>query len=148
MNVLSYLFAAAAGAANPAQAGANAQLNKGLAAPVWTAAFVYASGLAFVLFLELLLREVWPGNRLASDGLRWWAWTGGILSIGSTMAGLTLAQKMGSGTFTGVSLTAALLSSIVLDQFGWMGFRPHPVNALRIAGAGLMISGIWMVAKS
>ena len=54
---------------------------------------------------------------------------------------------MGSGMFTGLSLTASLLTSIVLDQFGLMGFRQHPLSSLRVTGAGLMIAGIWLIAK-
>jgi transporter family-2 protein len=145
MNILSYIFAIAAGSANPAQAGANAQLNKGLGSPVWATLFVYAIGLAGVLILQSVLREAIPS--FASPALHWWAWTGGLISIGSTVAGLTLAQRMGSGVFTGLSLTASLLMSVVLDQFGLMGFRTHTASALRITGAGLMVIGIWLIAK-
>lgn len=145
MTILSYLFAIAAGSANPVQSGANAQLNKGLANPIWSALFVYAIGLAGVVILQLILREAIPS--FTSDALPWWAWTGGLVSIGSTVAGLTLAQKMGSGVFTGLSLTASLLMSIVLDQFGLMGFKPHPASGLRLAGSALMILGLWLIAK-
>jgi bacterial/archaeal transporter family-2 protein len=147
VNILSYIFAIAAGSANPVQAGASGQLNKGLESAIWSALFVYASGLAGVLVLQLILRQAWPGERFGGNDLPWWAWTGGLLSIGSTVAGLTLAQKMGSGVFTGVSLTASLLTSIFLDQFGLLGFKPHPVSSLRMAGSGLMIAGLWLIAK-
>jgi transporter family-2 protein len=145
MNFLSYLFAIAAGSANPVQAGANAELNKGLAHPVWSTLVVYAVGLAGVLILQLIVREAIPS--FTSTGLPWWAWTGGLISIASTVAGLTLAHKMGSGVFTGLSLTASLLMSIVLDQFGLVGFKAHPASALRIVGSGLMVVGIWLIAK-
>lgn len=147
MNLLSCLFAIAAGAANPVQAGANAQLNKGLASPLWAAVFVYASGLAGVLVIQAVVRHAWPGARFGNSDLPWWAWAGGLLSIGSTMAGLTLAQKMGSGVFTGLSLTASLLMSIALDQFGLVGFKPHSASPLRLVGSGLLVAGIWLIAK-
>jgi transporter family-2 protein len=147
VNILSYIFAFLAGSASPVQAGASSQLNKGLASPIWSALFVYASGLAGVLLVQLVLRQAWPREKFAGSGLSWWVWTGGILSIASTLSGLTLAQKMGSGMFTGLSLTASLLTSIVLDQFGLMGFKPHPLSSLRATGAGLMIAGIWLIAK-
>jgi transporter family-2 protein len=147
VSFFSYLFAIAAGSANPVQAGANAQLNKGLSSPVWSALFVYASGLAGVLLLQLIVRGAWPGIRPGSANLPWWAWTGGPISIASTIAGLTLAQKMGSGVFTGLSLTASLLMSIVLDQFGLIGFKAHPISPLRAGGSVLMIAGIWLIAK-
>lgn len=146
MNILPYIFALAAGTANPVQAGANAQLNKSLASPVWSGLFVYASGFIGVLAVQLIVRQAWPGDRLAR-GLPWWAWTGGLLSIGSTVAGLTLAEKMGSVVFTGITLTASLVSSVVLDQFGLAGFKQHPASLLRLIGSGLMVAGLWLIAK-
>jgi transporter family-2 protein len=147
LNFPSYIFAAAAGSANPVQAGASSQLNKGLGTPIWATLFVYASGLAGVLLVQLIVREAWP-KPFGGSELPWWVWTGGILSIASTLTGLTLAQKMGSGVFTGISLTASLLTSIVLDQFGLMGFKAHPITSLRAVGAGCLCAGIWMIAKS
>jgi transporter family-2 protein len=148
MNILSFLLAFGAGAASPIQAGASSEFNKGLAGPIWSAAWVYASGLAGVFLIELIVRQVWPGQKLEQSNLPWWAWTGGLLSIASTLTGLTLAQKMGSGIFTGASLTASMVTSIVLDQFGLVGFKPHPASGLRLSGAGFLIAGIWMIAKS
>ena len=55
---------------------------------------------------------------------------------------------MGSGTFTGLSLTASVITSILLDQFGLMGFKPHPAHSLRLVGAGMMIGGLWLIAKN
>jgi len=147
VSILSYVLALAAGSANPVQAGTNSQLNKGLASPMWAALFVYVSGLLGVLLIQLILREAWPAKNFAGPQLPWWAWTGGLLSIASTIAGLTLAQKMGSGTFTGLSLTASLVTSIILDQFGLVGFKPHPASPVRLTGAGLLIAGIWLIAK-
>lgn len=145
MNPLFYFFTIAAGSANPVQAGASAQLNKGLHSPLWAALWVYLSGLAGVLLIQLIARQAWPGGRIPL--LPWWAWMGGLLSIGSTLTGLTLAHRMGSGTFTGLSLTASMVTSVLLDQFGLAGFQPHPATPLRLTGAGLLIAGIWMIAK-
>jgi transporter family-2 protein len=147
VSILSYIFALAAGSANPIQAGASSQLNKGLASPIWSAAFVYASGLTAILLIQVIVRQAWPGHRLATVDVPWWAWMGGVLSIASTLSGLTLAQKMGSGLFTGLSLTASLSASVLLDHFGLMGFTSHPLSPFRLIGAGLMIAGIWLIAK-
>ena len=148
MTFLSYLLAFAAGSSNPVQAGANSQLNKGLGSPLWAALFVYGSALAGILLFQAIVRQPWPSQQLGSGQTPWWAWAGGLLSIASTLAGLTLAQKMGSGMFTSISLTASLLTSVILDQFGLMGFKPHPASPLRLTGAGFLLAGIWMIAKS
>ncbi len=140
------MLAIAAGAMNPAQAGANAQLKKSMDGPLFSALVVYVSGLVGVLLIQLIVREHWPASgKLAQTP--WWAWTGGALSIAATLAGITFAQKMGSGVFTGLSVTAALVSSVVLDNFGLIGFEVHPASWPRLVGCALMVAGLWMVAR-
>lgn len=141
-----FLIALAAGAANPFQSGSNAQLNKQLDSPLWAGIFVYASGLAGLLLVEMFLRQPLPAMGRIQQ-VNGWAWLGGLISIASTMAGLTLAQKLGSGVFTGLSITAAVVLSILLDQFGWLGFRQHAASPARVAGCALMIAGLWLVAR-
>ncbi len=143
---LSLLAALLAGAANPFQSGANAQLNKQLGQPLWATVVVYATGLVGVLLALAVARERLPGAGQA-QGVAWWAWLGGLISIASTMAGLMLAQKLGPGIFTGLSLTASLVTSVALDQMGWLGFRQHTASPGRLAGCALMIAGLWMVTR-
>jgi transporter family-2 protein len=149
---IAILFALAAGAGNPLQAGANAELNRVLGHPIVAAVWVYLSGLAGVLLLALLLRAFVPAPfvRVAASAgqVPWWAWLGGVISIGSTVAGLMLAQRLGSGAFTALSVTAAILMSVVLDQFGWAGFRQHAASPVRLVGCCFLVAGVWLVARS
>ena len=146
VNWFMYLLAIAAGAANPAQSGANAELKKSLDQPLFAAFAVYLSGLLGVLLIQLFVRQAMPASGKIAD-VPWWAWTGGIISIASTLAGLTFAQRMGAGVFTGLSVTASLAMSIVLDNYGWIGFKVHPASLPRMLGCGLMVLGLWLVAK-
>ncbi|MBV9305941.1 MAG: DMT family transporter, partial [Acidobacteriaceae bacterium] len=110
MSLLIYLAAIAAGIANPVQTGASAQLRKSVNQPVFAAAYVYFGGLLVVLLIQLIVRQAWPStDKFAS--VPWWAWTSGALSVAATMAGILLAQKLGSGVFTGISVTAAIATS-------------------------------------
>jgi len=143
---LSVLIALAAGAANPFQSGSNAQLNKQLGQPLWAGIVVYLTGVVGLLLLLMFVRQSLP-TMAHIAAVKPWAWFGGLISIGSTMAGLVLAQKMGSGVFTGLSLTASLVTSVVLDQMGVMGFRQHAASPARIVGCVLMIAGVWMIAR-
>jgi bacterial/archaeal transporter family-2 protein len=146
VNLLIYLAAIAAGISNPVQTGASAQLRKSVDQPVFAAAYVYFGGLMIVLLIQLIVRQAWPNTgKFAS--VPWWAWTAGLLSVAATMAGILLAQKLGSGVFTGISVTAAITTSIVLDNFGWVGFKQHPASGLRILGGVLMVAGLWLVSK-
>src|SRR5450755_23065 len=102
MNILSYVVTFLAGVGSPIQAGASAQLNKGLASPVCAALVVYVSGLMGGMVLELIVRAPFPLTQMRGGEIPWWAWSGGLLSIGLTRTGLTLAQKRGSGLYTGL----------------------------------------------
>lgn len=146
MNLLIYLAAIAAGISNPVQTGASAQLRKSVDNPIFAAAYVYFGGLLIVLLIQLFVRQAWPGISKFAD-VPWWAWSAGLLSVAATMAGIMLAQKLGSGVFTGISVTAAVTTSLILDNFGWIGFKQHPASWLRMLGGGLMIVGIWLVSR-
>lgn len=146
MTILFVLIALAAGAVNPFQSGTNAQLNKQLSQPLWAGVWVYATGLLGMLLVQMFLRQPVPGAQ-AIASVKTWAWLGGLISIASTMAGLMLAQKMGSGVFTGLTLTASLVTSVVLDQFGLVGFAQKSASPVRMIGCRVMIAGAWMIAR-
>ncbi len=145
MALVVVLLAILAGSLAPLQ-GANAELFKHWQQPVWTTAWVYLSGLCGVLLLQMFLRQTFPPAQ-AVHAAPWWAWLGGIVSIATTMIALMYAQKLGSGMFTGLSLTASITVSILLDQMGWLGFKEHHASPLRILGALFMICGVWLVSK-
>src|ERR1700712_4432644 len=110
MTLFAILIAVVAGAANPFQSGTNAQLNKQLGQPLWAAIIVYVTGLIGVLVGELFSPQRIPAApRIGSVPM--WAWMGGLISIVPTIAGLTLAQRLGAGVFTGLSVTASLATS-------------------------------------
>lgn len=103
-------------------------------------------GLAGMLVIQAFVRQPLPVLHL--NTVSWWAWLGGLISIGSTLAGLTLVHRLGAGTFTGLSITAALVVSVVLDQFGWLGLRQHTASPGRLIGCVLLIAGVWLMNRS
>lgn len=146
MAFFGFLFALLAGAANPFQSATNGELNKQIGQPIWAGIIVYATGLAGMLVIELFVRQPAPFAR--AGGVSWWAWMGGLISIASTIAGITLVQKLGSGIFTSLTITAALVVSVLLDQFGLVGLKQHPASLGRVIGCGLLIAGVWLVGRS
>jgi transporter family-2 protein len=69
--------------------------------------------------------------------------------LGATflMSMLLFAQRIGAGAFMGLSVTAAIITSVALDHFGLVGFKEHPVGWLRLLGCGLMVAGVVLVAR-
>lgn len=146
MTFFAFLVAILSGAANPFQSATNGQLNKQLGEPVWAGIVVYATGLLGMVLIQLFTRHALPSGKVGS--VNWWAWTGGLISIASTIAGLTLVQKLGAGIFTSLSVTASLVVSVLLDQFGLLGLKQHATTPGRLLGCGLLVAGVWLVSRS
>lgn len=146
MSWFGYLLAVASGLANPVQSGANAQLNKSLGQPYLAATVVYVTGLAGVLVMLAFSSGIPAGWHKAGQ-VPWWAWLGGLLSILSTVTALLVAKQLGSAVFSGITVTTAIVSSLVLDHFGLLGFEQHSAGVGRIIGAALMVLGLFLVAR-
>ena len=145
MGFVLFLVALAGGVANPFQSGTNAELNKQLTQSLWATICVYALGLVLLLGIQIFVRQPLPLDKVGT--VPWWAWLGAPISLVSTFIALTIAQKMGSGLFTGATVTASLVTSVVLDHFGLIGFKVHPASPLRILGCAVMVVGLWLMAK-
>jgi transporter family-2 protein len=49
----------------------------------------------------------------------WWAVIGGLVGAVQVYAGLTLGHKTGAGPFVGFTVSAALITSLAIDHFGY-----------------------------
>ncbi len=78
----------------------------------------------------------------------WWGWVGGLLGASVLASQLWVAREIGAGPFMGIVVTAAVVASLVLDHFGLVGFEEHPAGLWRIVGAGLMVGGVVLIARS
>lgn len=77
----------------------------------------------------------------------WWAPLGGLIGAFAVIAGLLFVDKVGAGTFAGLTITANILMSLAIDHFGWFGLTVHPLNGWRVLGAALLVGGVTLVSK-
>lgn len=141
-----YAFVLIAGIANAIQPGQNATLAKGLSQPLTAGIAVGLGGAAGILVVGLVSRRLaWPTYSELTQ-IPWWAWFGGVMGGAVVVAQLLIARQIGAGAFLGLLVTAGVITSIVLDHFGWVGFEVHPVSLWRILGGALMIGGVILVA--
>ncbi len=76
----------------------------------------------------------------------WWAPLGGLVGAFAVVAGLVFVGKVGAGTFAGLTITANILMSLVIDKFELFGMETHALSLGRMAGAALMVAGIALIA--
>ncbi len=141
-----FALALAAGVGNAVQNGTNTRLNKAFDAPGWSVAWV---GLVLMLsgvVYALVSRARLPSAAMAADG-PWWMWVGGVCGALFVLSALLVASKVGAGTFVGLTVTASVITALVLDHFGLLGIPVHPAGWGRVAGGALMVAGLGLIAK-
>ena len=141
-SLLLLLFAVVAGSFLPLQAGVNAKLAHFVGGPVRASLVSFIVGAA-ALFLVVVLFYRSGGHR-ASDA-PWWAWVGGLLGAFYVTATVVVPVRMGAAAFFGILVAAQLVTSVLVDQFGWLSFPQHQASPLRLLGVALLISGALLV---
>ncbi|CDG38630.1 MULTISPECIES: DMT family transporter [Asaia] len=135
-----------AGALQALGATMNGALAKSLVNP-WLATSV---SFLLVLFLAIGLFACMPRPLPSAGdltGMPWWAPLGGITGAVAVFAGLLLIQKLGAGPVNGLTITANLVTSLLIDHFGLLRMEVHSLNPYRITGAALMIAGVALIAR-
>jgi transporter family-2 protein len=141
-----YPFIILGGALQTCGAAMNAQLNQSLGNK-WLASTVsFAPIIAFFICVFAMFPAPLPGREDLAQ-MPWWAPLGGLVGAVQVFAGLTLVSKVGAGPFVGITVTAALIASLVLDHFGWLHVPVHAINGWRVLGAVLMAGGISLIAR-
>jgi arsenical pump membrane protein len=80
------------------------------------------------------------------SGMPWWAPLGGLAGAFAVVAGLLFVDKVGAAVFAGLTITANILMSLAIDQFGLFGMPVHHLGLWRVVGGALMVAGIALVA--
>ena len=77
----------------------------------------------------------------------WWAFQGGLCGAVLVYAMLAQTQRIGPGVFVATSVTASIVTSVVIDHFGALGADLHPATLWRVVGVVLMLAGVALVGK-
>ena len=81
-------------------------------------------------------------------GMPWWAPLGGLIGAFAVVAGLLFVNQVGAGAFAGLTITANILMSLIIDKYGWFGMEVHPLGGGRMLGTALMVGGIVLISRS
>jgi transporter family-2 protein len=123
----------------------NSALRKALINP-WLASIVsFLPIVALLGIVFLCLPRPLPTTDAVGQ-MPWWAPLGGLVGAFAVVAGLLFVGKVGAGAFAGLTITANILMSLVIDKFGMFGMHVHPLSLGRILGAALMAIGIGLIS--
>ena len=141
------LFAVVAGISNPLQSGSNSELLKLTQAPIVCAFIVYAIGGACLLVAIPFLGFPVKATVGKLPSVPWWALIGGVCNVTFLLSTFLVTKRLGSATFTTIVLVSALITSLILDHFGLLGFPVRQASVGRLIGAALTVAGVVCIAK-
>lgn len=144
---LLLLCSVAVGCALASQAGINAELHTALGSPVQAAFISFLLGSCTLGVIAVSRSWTWfrPG---ALATLPWWAWLGGACGAFIVTMSIVLAPKLGALMLAIAIICGKVITSLVLDQRGWLGYPLIPLSRPRVVGTLLMVLGVILVATN
>lgn len=147
MNASWFLpFIILGGALQACGAAMNGQLNRSLVNPFLASAVSFLIITFFFLALFFAMPHPLPVMQNLRD-MPWWAVFGGLVGAVQVFAGLTLVEKVGTGNFMALTVSAALIASMVIDHFGWFRMAYQPATPIRLAGVLLLVGGVVLITR-
>ncbi|GAC1030184.1 DMT family transporter [Pseudomonas sp. No.21] len=134
-----------AGAFLPLQAGINGLLSKQVSSVMSAALISFLVGTVALFAVATVQREL--PSFAALKGLTWWHWSGGLLGAVFIATAAFAGPRIGAMLFMALVLAGQLSMALVLDHYGWVGYREAPISLGKIAGMVLIIGGVWMIRR-
>ncbi|MBV9405419.1 MAG: DMT family transporter [Acidobacteriaceae bacterium] len=124
----------------------NGQLRQSLINP-WLATLV-SFGLVFAVFI--IVAAMFPRPLPSTQGfatMPWWAPLGGIIGAVAVITGLLFVDRVGAGPFAAMTVSANLIMSVIIDQFGLVNMPVHTLSFFRALGVALLIGGVVLITR-
>lgn len=145
MAIIFFAIAAVlAGAVLPFQPGINNVLRDHLASPLLAALVSFSVGTAAIAIIVLIVRPANPQRSLIAQA-PWWAWIGGLVGAMFVTLSIILAPRLGASAFVAAVVCGQMLSSIVIDRFGLVGFPVREITPTRLLGIAALILGVILI---
>jgi transporter family-2 protein len=138
------MLAAAAGISLVVQQALNANLRAALNSAAWSGFMSYFIGVICMAALALALQDPIPSAATAAR-IPWFAWSGGLFGAIFVALAILLIPQPGAATFFALLIAGQMLGSIAFDHFGLLGLPVHPVSAVRVIGAALLVGGVVLI---
>jgi len=146
MQYAAMMMTALVGAAIAVQIGLNATMNRHIGSPMASALINFAVGTAVLFLIVLLSRGSLPVLSQAA-GAPWWAWGAGVLGAMFVAASAAFGPLIGGATFLALPVAGQMIAALALDHYGLLGFPERPLDGWRVAGALLVVGGVFMFTR-
>jgi transporter family-2 protein len=145
MSYWPQLLALVVGAGLTVQVGMNATVSRAIGSTLLASIVNFVVGLAALCALALMTAARPPTGSLAT--VPGWAWLGGLFGAAYVAASTMLAPRVGATALLALLVAGQLVSGLLMDHYGVLGFPEHPVSWQRIAGVLLLLAGVWLILR-
>lgn len=139
MDNLVALSSLVAGGLLALQAGANATLARSLGSPLAASTVQLAVGLILLLVAALATGDLAALGRLGA--VAWWHAVGGVASALYVTTAILVFPRLGAVVSVGLFIAGQMLTSLLLDGFGWLGVPLRPPGAGALGGTLAVLAG-------
>jgi transporter family-2 protein len=146
MHYAAMIATAFVGASLAVQIGLNATMRQHVGSPQAAALINFGVG-TLVLFMIVLLSR---GSLLLlaqAGNAPWWTWAAGLLGAVFVASSTLLGPLIGGATFLAILVAGQMIAALAIDHYGVMSFPVRPVDGWRIAGAVLIVAGVFLLAR-
>ncbi len=104
----------------------------------------FAVGTLALLLVALLAGQ---GSFRPVVTARWWELTGGFLGALFVTLTILAVPRIGTASAMAATITAQLLTGLLLDHFGLFSLRTVPIDGKRALGVALLLAGAGLVFR-
>ena len=134
------------GAILPLQATINTRLSKIVGGPVVSAFVSFSVGTIALLLYLLITRQI-KLDTIPFRESSWWMWIGGLLGAFFVAGIVVLLPRLGVALSFSLVVAGQMAIAILFDHYGWIGTTIREISLGKIAGAVLLIVGVFLIRK-
>lgn len=137
--ILLLLLVFLVGVSMPVQTAVNSRLQNYLGTPLSASFVSFCVGTLLVWLVTLLWLPPTPPDYGA---VPLFAWTGGITGMVCVTLFILLFPRLGGVQTVLLPILGQIVTSMLIDTFGWMGMEAKPLSTGRIIGCLIAIAGV------
>ena len=128
------------------QTAINSQLREYLYSPLQAALFSFLVG-TIVLAILVFFQQVEKPNFSTLLNIPWYLWIGGCLGVYAVSVSIYSAPKLSLLTLSGVIIFGQMVTSMLIDHFGFLGTEKVAINWQRLLGSVVIFIGVLLTLQ-
>jgi transporter family-2 protein len=146
MQLMFYVVAFLAGLLLTVQVGLNSLLGRAVGDIRFAVLMNFVVGLTGILVYFAATRTGLP-TRAGIAAVPAWAWCGGLLGAFYVAVATLVGPRIGAAALLALTVLGQLIASLLVDQYGWLGFASQPITLTKLAGVALLLGGVGLIVR-